>query len=196
MPTVLVTTDDHIGLPHLLLVIAELLLFLGMFAWICLESVTFFTLLSIGTYFFGCIVLMVASRRGHFNYAVDIVAIFLSMLLAYPVAALEVQRRYMATSSAVQTVFQGCVHYRQSNSRWPDKLDSLVPIHLSELPRDSWGNELSYSQVNEERAPFVGFGRKVGRVHYNWVYDGRVWCSSWGAMSANAPQPPLFVFHY
>ena len=195
MPKILVQSEEHISFPHILLIALEVVLFLCIFTWICLQSVTFFTILSVGGFFVGCIVLMVAGRKGHFAYAIDIVAIFLSMLMAFPVAAIEVQRRYRASTGIVERFHSGCLAYRTKHNHWPERLSELVPTLIADAPCDSWGNELSY-RLKSKDAPTVGFIRKAGGSYYYWAYDGRVWCSSWGAMSSEAPKPPMFVFHY
>ena len=183
-------------LPKLIFIFFEVAIFLFIFAWICLQSVTFFAILSIGIYFFGCITLMIASRRGRFAYAADVLVVFVAMLSAYPTAALEVQRRYWASSNTVERVFEACVEYRRQELAWPSHLQSLVPKELDLLPRDEWGNELSYVAREEAKVPAVGFSRRVGDYEYTWLFDGNVWCASWGAISSRAPSPPMFVFHY
>jgi len=196
MGTILKRPRARLELPRKRLFVAEMLLFASLFTWICLQSVTFFTMLAVGVYAVGCLAMLVLAPRGRFAYAADVVALFLSILLAYPAAAVEVRRRYRTSSTEVASVFAACAAYRSDHASWPPDLSGLVPQHLPELPADAWGHPIQYRCSRDGTAAFVGFARRCGDYRYQWTFDGVGWSSTWGAVQSTPPEPPFFIFHY
>lgn len=173
-----------------------LLVFLFLFSWIAVQSMTFFIMLSAVVFGAAAITLLSAIGKGQLPRAMDAVAVLVACFLALPVSALEVQRRYRVSVDAVLQVFAACRNMQGTVGHCPAELSALVPQYLPELPPDGWGNRLTYEFNRDGKSVRVGFSRSLANAAYRWEYDGSVWTSSRGIVSASAPAPPFFIFHY
>lgn len=86
-----------------------------------------------------------------------IIAVAMIFIIVWPERGHGDKLRISATKMAIKTMAGQAELYKEDKGFYPKSLDDLVPIYLTQVPLDVWGNEYQYS-VNDNFFQIKSFG--------------------------------------